>query len=93
MDVDPDKAKENIEEVEAKDIKFSPVEGVVANHVKDHDSTVVRELDTAFFAAIEAVVGADIVKISLTKSYAFPSGSYGEFARVGSVLVKVAEAV
>ena len=52
--------KEIIEEIENKDIKFSPVEGVVANRVADHDKTVIRELDTAFFTAIEAVTGAEV---------------------------------
>lgn len=58
INVDTD--REIIEEIEAKDIKFSPVEGVVANRVQDHDQTVVRELDSAFFAAIEAVTGAAV---------------------------------
>ena len=58
--VNVDTDKEIIEEVEAKDIKFSPVDGVVANRVADHDRTLVRELDTAFFAAVEAVAGAAV---------------------------------
>jgi hypothetical protein len=58
--VNVDTDKEIIEEIEAKDIRFSPVEGVVANRIADHDKTVVRELDSAFFAAVEAVADAEV---------------------------------
>lgn len=63
--VNVDTDREIIEEIEQKDIKFSPVEGVVANRVKDHDRTVIRELDTAFFTAIEAVTGAAAVTLTI----------------------------
>lgn len=68
--VNVDQDKEIIEEVEAKDIRFSPVEGVVANRVQDHDSTVVRELDTAFFGAIEAVTAAEVTLTADDSDYA-----------------------
>lgn len=51
--------KEIVEEIEAKDIRFSPVESVVANRVADHDKTVIRELDTAFFKAVTDITGAE----------------------------------
>lgn len=57
INVDTD--KEIIEEIQRKDIKFSPVEGVVANRVADHGRTLVRELDTAFFKAVTDVSGAE----------------------------------
>jgi len=56
INIDTD--KEIIEEIEAKDIRFSPVDGVVANRIQDHDKTVIRELDTAFFTAVTAITGA-----------------------------------
>jgi hypothetical protein len=68
--VNVDTDREIIEEVEAKDIRFSPVEGVVANRVADHDKTVIRELDTAFFAAIEAVTAAEVTLEADDSDYA-----------------------
>lgn len=59
--VNVDTDKEIIEEIEQKDIRFSPVEGVVANRVADHDKTLVRELDTAFFKAVTDISGAALV--------------------------------
>jgi hypothetical protein len=58
--VNVDVDREIVEEVEKKDIKFSPVAGVVESRLRDHRNTVVRELDNAFFAAIEAVTGAEV---------------------------------
>ena len=63
--VNVDTDREIIEEIERKDIKFSPVEGVVANRVKDHDRTVIRELDTAFFAAITSETGDAAVTLTV----------------------------
>lgn len=54
-----DTDREIIEEVENKDAKLGTVEGIVTARTADHDKTVVRELDTAFFAAIAAIVGAE----------------------------------
>lgn len=76
--VNVDQDKEIIEEIEAKDIKFSPVEGVVGNRVADHDRTVVRELDTAFFAAIEAVAGA---AVTLTADDSDLEGAFEELVQ------------
>lgn len=56
--VNVDTDKEIVEEIEKKDIKFSPVAGVVENRLKDHRNTVVRELDTAFFKAVTDISGA-----------------------------------
>ena len=58
-----DQDKEIVEEIEQKDIRFSPITNVVANRIKDHGDTVVVELDTAFFAAIEAVSSAEVTLI------------------------------
>lgn len=68
--VNVDTDKEIVEEIENKDIKFSPVENVVANRLADHDRTVVRELDSAFFAAIEAVAGAEVTLTNDDSDYA-----------------------
>lgn len=56
--------REIVEEIEQKDIRFSPITNVVANRVKDHGDTVAVELDTAFFAAIEAVAGAEVTLVA-----------------------------
>ncbi len=68
--VNIDTDREIVEEIETKDIRFSPVDGVVANRVADHDRTVVRELDTAFFTAIEAVTGAEVTLTADDSDYA-----------------------
>ena len=64
INIDTD--KEIVEEIEQKDIRFSPVAGVVGNRIADHNSTVVRNLDTAFFGAIEAVSGAEVTLTAAT---------------------------
>lgn len=76
--VNVDQDKEIIEEIEAKDIRFSPVEGVVTNRVADHDQTVVRELDSAFFAAVEAVSGA---AVTLTADDSDLEGAFEELVQ------------
>lgn len=68
--VNVDTDREIVEEIEKKDIKFSPVAGVVENRLKDHRNTVVRELDSAFFAAIEAVTGAGVTLTNDDSDYA-----------------------
>lgn len=68
--VNVDTDKEIVEEIEAKDLRFSPAENVVANRIADHDKTVVRELDSAFFAAIEAVSAASVTLVSDDSDYA-----------------------
>lgn len=65
-----DQDREIVEEIEQKDIRFSPVANVVANRVKDHGDTVAVELDTAFFAAIEAVAGAEVSLTADDSDYA-----------------------
>ena len=59
-----DQDKEIVEEIEQKDIRFSPIANVVANRVKDHGDTVAVELDTKFFAAIEAVASAEVTLVA-----------------------------
>lgn len=68
--VNVDQDKEIVEEIEQKDIRFSPAENVVASRIADHDRTVVRELDSAFFAAIEAVTGAEVTLTANDSDYA-----------------------
>jgi len=50
--------REIIEEVENKDARLGTVSGIIAARTADHDKTVVRELDTAFFAAVTGIAGA-----------------------------------
>jgi len=51
--------KEIIEEVENKDAKLGTVAGIVAARTADHNKTVIRDLDTAFFTAITDIAGAE----------------------------------
>ena len=67
--VNVDQDKEIVEEIEKKDIKFSPVEGVVENRLKDHRNTVVRDLDKAFFTAIESVTAAEVTLTNDSDNY------------------------
>lgn len=59
-----DTPREIITEFEKWDIEGLDAAGVVANRTNNHDLTMVRELDTAFFAAIEAVAGAEVTLVA-----------------------------
>lgn len=49
VSVDIDVDKEIIEEIEEKDVKLLGVEGLVNKRASNHEQSMVRELDTAFF--------------------------------------------
>ena len=59
-----DTPREIVTEFEKWDIEGLDAAGVVENRTRNHDLTLVRELDTAFFAAIEAVSGAEVTLVA-----------------------------
>lgn len=64
--VNLDTPKEIVTEFEKWDIEGLDAAAVVENRTRNHDNTLVRELDTAFFAAIEAVAGAEVTLTATT---------------------------
>jgi len=52
--------KEIVEEVENKDARLGTVENIISARTSNHNKTVIRELDTAFFTAITSIAGAEV---------------------------------
>lgn len=59
IDIDVD--KEIVEEIEEKDVKLMGVEGLVNKRSTNHEGSMVRELDTAFFACAKKE-GTEVVQ-------------------------------
>lgn len=68
--VNLDTAKEIVTEFEKWDVEGLDAAAVVENRTRNHDLTLVRELDNAFFTAIEAVTAAEVTLVADDSDYA-----------------------
>jgi len=76
--VNLDTDKEIISEIENKDARLGTVANLVSVKTAQNEGSITRELDNAFFSAVEAVSGAEV---TLTATEDDLEGSFEEFVQ------------